>query len=197
VKTIIMILLNKSYILVLMKYRIFVAILLPEKIKLRLVDIQKKFKSLNLRWTRAENLHLTLIFIGWIEEFQVVTIKEILREISQRFSPFDLQLTNLCLGPNLKSPRMLWLSGPSNKQLESIYQAIKKKLAMVDIPSDKHHPLKVHITLGRAKGRELKGRKIDESFNISLPVREIVLMESQLRTEGPKYKVLAKFKLKT
>jgi len=179
-----------------MRHRIFISALLPNELKTKLTDFQSDFRNLNLRWAKPENLHLTLIFIGWAEESEIITIKEVLKEISQSFSPFNLKLTRLSAGPNLKFPRMIWASGPQNQYLEKIYQDIKDNFIKLNIPLDERHPFKIHITLARAKDKELKGRNVKRTLDLSFFIREIALMESQLKTSGAEYEVLEKYSLK-
>jgi len=100
-----------------MRRRIFIAIIPPEKIQKQLSDYQKKFRHLNVRWTKQKNLHFTLLFIGWVEEEKIGIIKRIVKEVSQTINPFVLELKEITLGPDLSHPKMIWAVGRSNEQL--------------------------------------------------------------------------------
>ena len=187
-----------------MKHRIFIAILLPEELKIKIAKFQENlWPSIlqsnlqgGLRWVKTENLHFTLAFIGWVDEEQIVRIKEVVRDISQRFPLFPLKLTKVTLGPNEKYPRMLWVVGEKEKELEKIWQEIRNKLKEIQIPIDEHHPPKIHLTLARARGRELFGKKIDQKIDLNFLVKEIAIMESHLNPGGAEYKTLSKFPLR-
>lgn len=179
-----------------MKKRIFIAILLPKEIKKELIGIQKELPSLNIRWIRPENLHFTLTFIGWIDEDRIVRIKTILKEITQKYSSFFLRLIKITLGPSQRYPRMIWAVGEKEETLEKIWRELREKSKESRIPVDERYPLKVHLTLARARGRELFGKRIDEKIDLSFPVKEIAIMESHLAPEGAEYKILEVYSLK-
>jgi len=73
---------------------------------------------------------------------------------------------------------------------------LKEKLSQEKISFDQRHSLKVHLTLGRAKRRQYLKEKIKQRINIAFSVREIKIMESQLKREGADYSVLESFPLK-
>ncbi|MFH0987441.1 MAG: RNA 2',3'-cyclic phosphodiesterase [Patescibacteria group bacterium] len=179
-----------------MKRRVFIAILLPEKVKRILADFQRYLREYDVRWIKPENLHLTLFFLGWLEENQIVKAKESLKSAINGVPSFELELSQIQIGPSLKLPRMIWVTGPVKKELEETYQKIKKNLADSRIPFDGRYALNVHITLARAEGGGLKGKKIQETINSNFPVKEIFLMESCLKSSGAEYQVLGKFSLK-
>ncbi|MBI4101693.1 MAG: RNA 2',3'-cyclic phosphodiesterase, partial [Candidatus Nealsonbacteria bacterium] len=51
-----------------MRHRIFLAINLPENVKKKLADFKSKWPDLPCRWTKAENLHITLVFLGSVSD---------------------------------------------------------------------------------------------------------------------------------
>lgn len=179
-----------------MKKRVFIAILLPEEIKKELIEIQKKLRRLNVRWIKPENLHFTLAFIGWIEEDKIMKIKEIIKNIVQKYSLFFLRLIKITLGPSQKYPRMIWAVGEKEEMLERVWQELREGFKESHIPVDERYPLKVHLTLARTRGRELFGRIIDEKIDLSFQIKEVALMESLLGPEGAEYKILESFPFK-
>jgi len=180
-----------------MKRRIFIAILLPEELRIKLAGFQEVLGQFNLRWIKPENLHFTLAFIGWTEEDKIITIIDILNNIFQKIPPFLLRLIKIILGPNEKYPRMLWAIGEKEEMLEKIWQEIRKKLKESQIFVDERHPLKVHLTLARARGGELFGKKIDQQIDLNFLVKEIAIVESHLTPRGAEYQILERFLLKS
>jgi 2'-5' RNA ligase len=173
-----------------MQKRLFIAISLPDEIKEKLVSVQRKFRKLNIRWIKPENLHFTLLFIGWVEEDKIETIKEIIRKAVYGLSPFILKLEKVVLGPDGKRPRMVWAVGPCVSELNKLRERIASKFKKHNIKFEDRHSLKLHITLARARGKELFGRKIEESLDLIFPVEEVFLMGSELKKEGAEYKKL-------
>ena len=180
-----------------MKHRIFIAINLPEKIKKELASFQKKFKKLDVRWAKEENLHLTLAFIGGIDEPKIETIKEILKKVVLDFPPFLLRLTKIALGPDSKRPRMIWVGGEARGDLIKLVEQLREALTQEKIFVDQKHSFKIHLTLARARGKELFGRKIYEEIDLVFPVNEIAIMESKLEKEGAEYKRLEIYSLRS
>lgn len=179
-----------------MKHRLFIAILLPEEIKEKLIDFQRRFKKFEVRWTKSENLHLTLAFLGYTDQREIERIKEIIKKIAQKFSPFILNLNQITLGPDSKRPRMIWAVGEAKAPLKELVEDLKNQLTREKIFVDRKYPFKVHLTLARAKGKELYGRKIDKKIDLTFSVKEIALMESRLSPKSAEYKILEKYPLK-
>ena len=176
--------------------RLFIAILLPQEIKKELVNLQKEYQNLKVRWTRPENIHFTLVFIGWVEKEKTKAIEEIVRKVAEKSFPFYIKLQKIVLGPSRERPRMIWAIGPLNEKIIELRKKIVKDFEKNRINFEDRHEFKVHVTLARAQGKELWGRKIEENLDLSFAVNKIYLMESELKPEGVKYKTLALLKLK-
>jgi 2'-5' RNA ligase len=178
--------------------RLFIAAIIPEEIKKELLSqkLRKKFGE-NLRWTLSQNLHLTLAFLGWVEKEKIEKIKKILREtMSKISSSYFLKLTKISLGPDPKKPRLVWAEGKANNEFLNFVEKLKQELIKEGIFVDQKHSFRPHLTLARAKGKDLWGKKIEEKIDLIFPIKEIALMESQLKREGAEYVVLESVKLK-
>lgn len=177
------------------KRRIFIAINLPEDIKKKLVDFQKKWADLPIRWTKPENIHITLVFIGYVASEQLVEICRVSRQVAENRSPFDICLERICLGPPQGPPRMIWLEGAKNRQLADLKNNLENALfnsknsGYIHRETREFHP---HITLGRFKHPQFRATapKINLEFNESFAVKSVEVMESKLRREGAEYKII-------
>lgn len=173
------------------RHRVFIAINLPENIKRSLAPFQKRWPEIPVRWTRPENLHITLEFLGYVKDEELVEILKNTQEIALRHSVFDINLNKICYGPPNKPPRMIWAVGEESKELSSL----KKDLG----DDQKFVP---HITLGRLRKWEWQRLdsedrpEINENIDLQFTVNSIELMESVLRRGGPEYKELSSFNLK-
>ncbi|MFH1678513.1 MAG: RNA 2',3'-cyclic phosphodiesterase, partial [Candidatus Omnitrophota bacterium] len=97
--------------------RTFIAIELPEEIKNILGEIQDKLKQTraDVKWVQPQNIHLTLKFLGEINEDLVKKIASALNEIAQENSSFNLRLYELGAFPKIKYPRVIWIGAANNE----------------------------------------------------------------------------------
>ena len=93
-------------------HRIFIAINLPENIKQKLNLYQERLEEIPAKWTKKENLHITLVFLGNVAEAEIPEICKIVERVVQKNSPFFLILKSILYGP----PKKLGI-GPATKRL--------------------------------------------------------------------------------
>lgn len=184
-----------------MRKRIFIAINLPEDIKNKIVEIQKRFSDLPVRFTKKNSLHLTIYFIGYVDDERMVRVCQIVKEVAKNHEPFFIKFNRLCLAPPGKLPRLIWLEGEKNQELSNlkndienvIYSRQNDKRIFFKIEKDSKNFIP-HITLARIKQHEWKKLStkpiIDEEIILSLPVSSIEVMESDLKRDGAEYIVL-------
>lgn len=188
------------------KVRSFLAVLLPEDLKRGIYRGLAPIRRLDLdvKWVEEENYHLTLKFFGDLTPEQIQMIKEILPGLGDGEAPFHLRCSNsYLLFPDQKRPRVFCLALTGD--LEALYrlqQKTERELVKAGFLAEKKkfHP---HITLGRfrsLRNSQALFRLIQENaalpFEEGFPVREIVLMASELTPRGPRYKPLAAFPLR-
>ncbi|MDO8429904.1 MAG: RNA 2',3'-cyclic phosphodiesterase [bacterium] len=176
-----------------MRHRIFIAINLPENIKKKLADYQSKWPDLPARWTRQENLHITLAFLGDTTDEELLEVLETTKEAAEKHEPFFINLKKITYGPPNGSPRMVWAEGEKSEELA-------KLSAELNIEQGKGYT--PHITLARLKTWELKQMEteerpeINEDINFNFEVASIEIMESELKRGGPSYTILESCPLK-
>ena len=121
--------------------RLFIAVPFHETLKKPLLDIQEDFRRQGVRgnYTRPENLHLTLAFIG--EYSDPEKIIKVLKAI--KFRNFSLQLDSLGSFGDL-----WWIGLKENRELQNLVKDLRHRLADAGIPFDKKK-FKPHITLIR------------------------------------------------
>jgi 2'-5' RNA ligase len=177
--------------------RTFLAIEIPGHIRRRIDKfIQEEAKiDLPVKWVKFENLHITLKFLGEIDERKKKEIMPIMKEISKDFTVFKLNLGGLGCFPNPKNPRILWIGvEEGSEKLCKIASQLEEKLAQFGFKKEKRfHP---HLTIGRIK----KYCRIDDILQKNLVteiflVNSITLFKSTLTPKGPIYDELEKFVL--
>lgn len=185
-----------------MKHRIFIAINLPGDIKKRLVDYQSKWPELPIRWTKKENLHITLIFIGYANDEELLEVLKITKEVTQRNNSFSINLNKIYYGPPKKMPpRMVWVEGKKSQEFTKLQIDLEKSLMISEEVhfSPEKRAFSPHITLGRIKTWEFRQiepeerPEVNEEINLSFEVNSIEVMESELKRGRSEYTILESF----
>jgi 2'-5' RNA ligase len=177
--------------------RAFIAIDLDPEIKETLQSLIRDLKTAraDIRWVSAEAMHLTLKFLGPIDDSQALRVKDILKDIATHHAPFPLRLEGTGAFPGEKSPRVLWVGFASGPELPALQEEIEHSLEAEGFEREKRG-FTPHLTVGRVKGQdrvakamaELDQRR-GEAFG-SMTVRKIALFESLLRPEGAEYRIV-------
>lgn len=174
--------------------RSFIAIDLPEPVRHRLERYIRDLKSLRLdaRFTRASALHLTLRFLGNIDETQVEPLSRTLARSVEGFAPFALRLKGLGTFPTLSRPRVLWVGIDESRELAQLHSAIGRETARLGF-SPGGRRFRPHLTLARfrsPRGSEALQSRIDASHdwdNLSFDVDAVHLFRSDLKPTGAVY----------
>jgi 2'-5' RNA ligase len=179
------------------KRRIFLAINLPTQIKKKLSEFQKEWADLPVRWTKENNLHITLIFIGYVSDEEMLEICRLTRQIAQQHQPTEIKLERVCLGPPDRPARMIWIEGEKNPGLVQLKNDLEEALlnsAKSGYRCRENRPFRPHITLARIKQEEWRclptKPKINKEISLVFPVTSIEVMQSHLSRGGSDYAVL-------
>jgi len=180
------------------RHRIFIAINFPPRTKKEFVSYQKKWGDLPIRWTRENNLHLTLVFLGSVDDRDLPEVIERTNKAAENHHPFSIDFNRIFLGPPGRTPRMFWLEGRENQELSDLKADLAGELEALSFKEEKRS-FRPHITLGRIKmdswARLQNKPKIEEKISVILPVNSIEIMESHLKSTGPDYFILESINL--
>lgn len=159
--------------------RLFIAIRLSDALCRAVASVQEEFRRGGVRgnYTRAENLHLTLAFIG--EYADADRVLEVLAAVP--FQPFALRLRGLGAFGDL-----WWVGLEDSEPLAAYVRRLRHALAAADIPFDRKR-FSPHITLVRRAvcGRQgLPGAAVPEA---GMTVDHIALMRSDRGRDGMIY----------
>lgn len=176
--------------------RCFLAIDLNKECKDYLFNLQKEFsKFVKAKWVEKKNLHLTLKFLGDIDENKLKAVKKILSEI--KFKKFNIHLSEFGVFPNENIINVIWVGLKPEKDIINLQKKIDEVL--LDLFS-KDQKFTSHITLGRVKLVKNKDKfkgflKETRINNIEFSVDSFKLYKSELSKDGPKYYLLEEYKL--
>lgn len=187
-----------------MKIRSFLAFDIPGDVKKNLSKIVDDFKLKEraIKWTKIENLHVTMKFFGYIEEeFLINEIVPRIESVTKGFGTSVLQSAGIGVFPNWKYPRVIWagFTGDTEKVIH-LQRIIESALDDFDIHKDKRD-FRLHLTLGRAGGRIKNSplvsviEKLGPIYFGEVVVDKLVLYKSLLTKKGPIYTPMRGFSL--
>lgn len=187
--------------------RVFIALDLPDALRAELetvsLRLQRRLAGAPLRWVAAESMHLTLQFLGDIEQEQVSPLELRLRTAAAEFAAFDVRLTELGVFPNLRRPRILWAGLQAPDSLAVLQRAIEAHMAELGFARE-DRPFTPHLTLARAhrdaQPAQLAGLaaalKAEQLTPLAARLDELVLFRSQLNRGGAVYNPLIRIRLR-
>lgn len=188
-----------------MGIRSFLAFELPPEIREKIGEVSTELQKLTLpiRWVKVTNIHLTMIFLGYVDEDKIDDIKEKVNLVVQRFSIFQTRLNGIGVFPNWRKPRVIWIGlGGEIERLSTLREELQTELKVLGFKPEKR-PFAPHLTIGRFKGlldrdEELKSildRYHDLSGDLQY-LNELVLFKSDLKPDGPVYTKMATWQLR-
>ena len=185
------------------KIRAFIACDIPEGLLKKTSDIQDKLKGLDAEvgWTKVSSIHLTIRFLGEIEDGLVDKVDTVIKEASKGQPPFDISITGSGVFPNLKNPRVIWLGiDDGAKGLTNLQRALEDGLKALGFEPEERE-FRPHLTLGRVKGAKGKERLSSAVSGLkdieigSFTVDRVILYKSELKPTGAVYTKLKEIKL--
>lgn len=183
--------------------RTFVAIKLPDDVKDLLKSVQtgldRGFRGVS--WVRPESIHLTLKFLGEIDDGKAREAAAALQTAAGATGPFTVEVEGVGAFPNARNPRVVWAGIKASGGLSSLQQAVEKALQKIGFEAEER-PFAPHLTLCRIKaaddGRAL-GRLLAETkpeAKAAFTVSSFAFMKSTLKPTGAVYTPIQEFALK-
>ncbi|MEE9584223.1 MAG: RNA 2',3'-cyclic phosphodiesterase [Candidatus Brocadiales bacterium] len=186
------------------KLRTFVAVEIDRAIKGRFGNLQKKLKEAggDVKWVEVENIHVTLKFLGHIDDTDLPLAKDIIKVAVANLDPFFVKFKGVGAFPRPERPRVLTIaiqdtSGSLSRINSRLEQGFFEKLG-IKKDGRRYSP---HLTLGRVKSTknidplvQLMARHSADDFGEEW-IKRVVLMHSQLSPKGPTYIRLENFNL--
>jgi 2'-5' RNA ligase len=189
--------------------RAFIAIELPSQIKASLSQLQdtlRKSRSASVKWVDTEGIHLTLKFLGNVDEGEIPALKEALSEAVEGIVPFNLALGNPGAFPNIQAPRVVWVGVVGELEwLNTLHNNVERVLIPLGFSAEQR-AFSPHLTLGRVRddASSDERRRLGEKVSLlkaegecSFKVDSLSLMRSTLTRGGAIYSRLASFELES
>jgi RNA 2',3'-cyclic 3'-phosphodiesterase len=183
--------------------RLFIAIDIPENIRTGFASLLKEFRAVapQAKWVRAENLHVTLKFLGETEPAKLGALQNVLAGVRSP-APVNLEFRGLGFFPNEKRPRVFWAGMEASPNMKTLAADIDQAAHRLGFPLEAR-PFTPHLTLARfslpgipPKLLLAVNEKNAQSFG-SLRTQELHLIESKLKPTGAEYTTLQTFRFAT
>jgi 2'-5' RNA ligase len=190
-------------------YRVFIAIELPSlirrQIKEHIDQLRSRFPHVRASWSREDNLHLTLKFLGEIPISRIPALSESCSEAIEQIEPFDLTVRGCGTFPAHGKPKVLWIgiedtdAEAQTSPLHKLHAAVENSCAAFGFEREvrPYHP---HLTIARI--REANDSRVlaehhrqTEFATPTFTVSQIVVFSSQLSKEGSRHSPLSRHEL--
>ncbi len=186
------------------RLRTFIAIDPGKPIRDRLVALQQTLAraAAEVKWVEPENLHVTLLFLGEVDERAVVELCRAVGECTAGQAPFRLGVEHVGCFPNPRRPRVVWVGvGEGTQEVVALHDALELPLLELGCYRREDRSYTPHITLGRVRGDHATGPLADALRRQAAwqagatDVREVLVLSSELTPQGPVYTVLSRARL--
>jgi len=185
--------------------RLFIAIDIDDSVLASVAKLQQQIKDRmknrnGLKWVAPELMHLTLKFLGEVDDSRIEEITDAITIVCREKKIFEFELS--VVGTFGTPAKVLWLgSAEQSAELAALAASIEQGLSELLFEKETR-PFSAHLTLARIKdnGVDKNLRRIVSDFEKveSMPVKvdSVCLYKSQLTSDGPVYTLLRKIELK-
>jgi 2'-5' RNA ligase len=186
------------------RIRTFIAIDVDKPVRDRLITLQEALgrAGTDVKWVEPENLHLTLLFLGEVDDKQVIDVCRVVSGCCGALAPFAMSLEKVGCFPNARRPRILWAGvGTGTQEIVALHDQLEGPLMDLGCYRREERQYTPHLTVGRIKTDKVTF-KLSEGIAKNqgwkggeTTVREVLVMSSQLTPDGPEYTVMSRAKL--
>jgi 2'-5' RNA ligase len=177
--------------------RVFLAIDLPDEIRHRLGEAERMLRPAgsSARWVLPESIHVTLKFIGEIDEKRLPEIDSALQGLN--WKPFPLTVRGVGFFPGNRAPRVFW-AGIEAPTMQSLAEQIDLRMERIGIERERR-AFRPHLTLARARDARIDSalvtasQQFEETEFGTFTVDRYVLFHSLLQPTGAIYRKLKEY----
>ncbi|MFP4117046.1 MAG: RNA 2',3'-cyclic phosphodiesterase [Candidatus Aenigmatarchaeota archaeon] len=182
--------------------RFFLGTKIDESLIKAVSKVRNSFRDLDadIKAVKDENLHLTVKFLGEIDEEELERI-DCIREALADFQPFELELKDVGVFPSRDYIKVIWAgAGKGREKFAELMSEIENRTREEGFEKDENDPVP-HVTIGRVKSgrnKQLIQSELDEwkgkTFGQML-VDRVTLFKSKLTPKGPVYEKIKDYEL--
>jgi 2'-5' RNA ligase len=183
--------------------RTFIALPVPKAAVDRLSRLQEQLaqKGAGIKWVADENMHLTLHFLGEVDQYDLVKICRMVQKKAKNHAAFPCDIRGLGGFPNSRRPKILWAAiQDGSTEIRALHADLEEGLLELGCYRREDRGYNPHLTLGRLSQEDREG---DEDWGALLEQyasweggtftnEEVLVMTSDLRRDGPVYNVVGR-----
>jgi RNA 2',3'-cyclic 3'-phosphodiesterase len=180
--------------------RLFLGVAVSNDTRRRVAELQSALAPhAELKWVESQLLHVTLLFLGDVDDREMVAVCKATTAAARREPPFALGVSGLGAFPNARRPKVLWggITDGADSLLR-LFADIAAPLVDAGIYRPEERGYNPHLTLGRANADEESQKLAAELATRTewdggrTDVEEVVVYSSEMRRSGPEYAVIAR-----
>jgi 2'-5' RNA ligase len=182
--------------------RVFVALDIPGEIRARIAEYVERVRGYapDARWVKPESLHVTLKFVGEVNDALLQQIKTSLTSVKGR--PLEMKFEGIGYFPGPKSARVFWAGIDAPDSLAQLASSIDGQLQPLGAAAEKA-AYRPHLTLARAgtagtQSLRLLQKQLEAEPSPhfgTMTAHEYYLYQSTLSPQGARYARLERFAL--
>jgi RNA 2',3'-cyclic 3'-phosphodiesterase len=187
--------------------RVFIAVRLPEPVKDQIARTQNELRDAlpgkSFRWTRPEQFHVTLKFLGNVESDRLEDLSRSVRLACEGFGILELSAAGIGAFPTLRRPRGVWTHVEERRQRLLLLQRIVDETTAGFTSERPHEAFTGHVTMGRCKAIARAETATLARLALTMGDRhfgewtadDIAIIRSELASGGPRHTTLATVRL--
>jgi RNA 2',3'-cyclic 3'-phosphodiesterase len=179
--------------------RTFIAVEITQAIRRRTEELIAALAgtSADVKWVEPHNLHLTLKFLGEVQQQEIARVCQAAARGAAEVEPFELDVRGAGAFPAAARPRTVWLgAGEGTERMVALHDRVEATLAKLGY-REEHRRFQPHLTIGRVRGAgpgiiDL-GRLVQQQADFAagrMTVGKVTLFASTLTPNGPIYEML-------
>lgn len=182
-----------------MSIRCFIAVELDSGIGRALHRVQDRFRrklgneTSGIRWVQPERIHLTLKFLGDVDDTIIMKVCAVVDAAVKGVEPFDIEIADVGCFPPDGAARVLWVGVTAGSELLcSLQKKLDDELAELGFAPERRK-FSAHLTLARIKQVRMGHRiselvqSVEPVFLGSQAVSSLTVFQSELTRTGPIY----------
>jgi 2'-5' RNA ligase len=183
------------------RIRSFIGVEVGDEIRRKAVALQQQLArtGAGVKWVEPDNLHITLLFLGEVEDRDLPKLCKVIENTARKGSAFPLRVSGVGAFPTLRRPKVLW-GGVSDgaEPLRELYSQLETKLLDLGLYHREERGYAPHLTLGRTRSDDDGQRLAPELAQLlawdggRTTIGEVLLFSSEMGRHGPEYAVLAR-----
>ena len=181
------------------RIRTFIAVEIGDDMRKRAVALQERLANSDpdVRWVEPAGMHITLVFLGEVDEREVMDVCRAVMDLAKKEAPFKLSVAGVGAFPNTRRPKTVWAGITDGAEaLQRIHGLLDEALSDLGGYRKEDRAYTPHLTLGRVNGT---GQELIAEFPKLMSwsgghttVNELVVYSSELTREGPEYTPLGR-----